>query len=116
MVSDQIIVLRGRWCVMCEMEAATTSILQHRVSTGLQLGAYATCFRVDIVLSLGPGPPPPPKALADCKWDQENLDQQHLCQQPHLSLLTLVGFFWGPRHQYKGPLLGADGEKRKGEK
>lgn len=33
MVSDQITVLRGSWCVICEMEAATTSILQHRAST-----------------------------------------------------------------------------------
>lgn len=43
--------------MICESEAATTSILQHRASTGLQLGAHAPCFRVGTVLSLGTGPP-----------------------------------------------------------
>lgn len=62
-VSDQITVLRGSWCVKCEMEAATTSTLQHRTSTGLQLGAqlltgiHAAFFRVATVPSLGLGPP-----------------------------------------------------------
>lgn len=91
MVSDQITVLRGSWCVICETEAATISILQHRASTGLQLGAHAPCFRMSTVLSLGQTLLPP-KALADCKWDLKKLDQQHLFQQPHLALLILAGF------------------------
>lgn len=62
-VSDQITVLRGSWCVKCEMEAAASSTLQHRANTGLQLGAqllagtHAACFRVGTVPSSGQGPP-----------------------------------------------------------
>lgn len=68
-VSDQITVLRGSWCVKCEMEAATTSTSQHQASTGLQLlsGAHAACFRVATVLSSGPGPPT--TQSIDREWD-----------------------------------------------
>lgn len=106
MVSDQITILRGSRCVMCETEAATSSIQPQgcrQVHMPLASG-WVQCSHWDQAL-------PPPKALTDRKWDLKKLDQQHLCQQPHLALLTLVGFSCGLRHQYKGPLLGAEGGK-----